>query len=190
MRQTHSKKYAVDCIQKINQQYLNDMLSFLEMSVGSHKHTSNSFETKNYLMFSGLDYVIDRQIFIFILVCFLSNAWSLLWMLLLIENQSVYFDPRCSNSPSFLEVCFQSHSLCRPSVIMLFFTLYSTLKTHVLGTKSIYWGGQGAAHARRPAVEVLGQDRGSSSVTTGQADGWLWNEKFASDTNFEVASPQ
>lgn len=153
------------------------MLSFLEMSVGSHKHTSNSFETENYLTFSGLDYVIDRQIFIFILVCFLSNAWSLPWMMLLIEEQSVYFDPRC-NSPSFLEVCFQSHSLCQPSVIMLVFTLYSALKTHVLRTNSIYWGGKGDAHAQRPVVEVLGQDWGS------------WNEKFASDPNFEVASPQ
>lgn len=127
------------------------------MSVGSHKHTSNSFETESYLAFSGLDYAIDRQIFIFILVCFLSNAWSLPRMMLLTEEQSVYFDPRCSTSPSFLEVCFHSHSLCRPSVIMLFFTLYSALKTHVLRTNSIRWGGKGAAQAQRPAGDVLGQ---------------------------------
>lgn len=116
------------------------MLSFLEMPVGSHKCTLKYFENKNCLIFPGLNYFINRQIFIFILICFLSNEWSLLRMMLLIEKQSAFFNPRCSHSHSFLEACFQYNSLFWPSAIMLFFTLHSALKICFLGTDYIYVG--------------------------------------------------
>jgi len=116
------------------------MLSSLEMSVGSHKHSLKSFENLNCLIFSGLNYAIYRQIFIFFLVCFHSNAWSLLWMLLLTKKQSAYCHPRCSNSHSFLEVCFQSHSLFWPSIITQFFTHYSVLKIRILRANYINTG--------------------------------------------------
>lgn len=110
------------------------------MSVGSHKCTLKHFENKNCLIFPGLNYVINRQIFIFILISSLSNEWNLLWRMLLIEKQPACFNPWCSHSHSFLEACFQSNSLFWPSLIMLFFTLYSALKICFLSSDCMYGG--------------------------------------------------
>lgn len=67
-------------------------------------------------------------------------------MMLLIGKESAYFDPRCSNSHSFLGVCFQSRSLFWTSVIMLYFTLYSTLKICILRTNYIFTGEASEQH--------------------------------------------
>lgn len=142
------------------------------MSVGSHKCTLKYFENKNCLIFSGLNYVIIRQVFIFILICFLSNEWNFLQRMLLIEKHSAYFNPRCSHSHSFLEACFCHNSLFWPSVIMLFFTLYSALKCAFSELTVCVLERQGAVNAWRAMVEVLGEYWGSSTAATGKAD-WL-----------------
>lgn len=60
--------------------------------------------------------------------------------MLLIKNESAYFNSRCTNSCSFLEVCFQSCSLLQTSVIILYFTLYTVLKICILRANYIFTG--------------------------------------------------
>lgn len=129
------------------------------------------------------------KIFIFILICFLSNEWSFLPVMLLTEKQSACFNPRCSHSHSYLEAGFQYNSLFWPSVIMMFFTLYSALKMCFLGTDRIY-----AGEAR--SSKCLESHDGSSLgilrfLLSCHRKGWLTiiKCKVCMRSNFELVSP-